>query len=143
MPFSTELAPFFLVKPLDELMITPEMKISDVLLNPTGTLVIQMLLARSYVVYGTDACLSAMILPRGIDRLLTDGDEVMLFNVMEPPVNNRKSPSADNCPLTFVVIFSHKDVEVLVVLPKFVNELCVNKHGLGFTVSVPFTYVIA
>ena len=80
-----------------------------------------------------------MILPTGIERLDTRGDDVILLNVTEPPVNNRKSPCAANCPLTLVVIFNQSDVGDLVVLPKLVKELCVNRQGFGFTVSVPFT----
>jgi hypothetical protein len=78
-----------------------------------------------------------------MDRLLTTVADVILLKVTAPPVNKRKSPSADNCPLTFVVIFSHKEVADLVVLPKLVKELWVSKQGLGFKVKVPFTYVMA
>ena len=69
--------------------MTPVINISEVLVKPTGTLVIHVLLAASYLVIGAETVLSAIIFPAGIGVSVTVGEEVILLKVTVPKLNKR------------------------------------------------------
>src|SRR5215217_7911467 len=133
MPLTIVLALFFLAKPVEEVIIAPVTKMSEVLLKPGGTLVIQLFVATSYIVDGTVVPATATIFPLGIKALspLDFKEEVMLLNLILPPLKDKESPSLTNWPLTFVSIFSHKLVGAgkFAVLPKLVAGLWVSRQG--------------